>query len=182
MEDARVLLDWCHEVAKLNDGYRVVVCDELLRPRAVPADALPPVGPPAGVLDMQTDDDGPPPDPPTPGSGGAADGGGDDTSAERRPALQVLFESIGFDLEDELLEMLGFFYIKCLLHAPFKRAFTRQFVRSYSTMIDTMLPQIAQAQGQSPPVSKFLDLLSCQLFHDSDHVAQLVEEERCDRG
>ena len=92
-------------------------------------------------------------------------------------ALQALFQYVGFRLPDDVLEMLGFFYIKCLLHAPFKQTFTRCFVRSYGDMIDTMtLPGLPP--GEAPPVSKFLDLLSCQLFHNVDHVTQLVEEER----
>lgn len=120
-------------------NFRVLVCEELLRPCAV---------------DLET---------------AAVESG--------QSALQALFQYVGFRLPDDVLEMLGFFYIKCLLHAPFKHAFTRCFVRSYGDMIDTMtLPGLPQ--GEAPPVSKFLDLLSCQLFHNADQVAQLVEEER----
>ena len=119
---------------------RVVVCEELLRPRAVIPDLAP-----------------------------AAHGD--------RSALETLFQYVGFTLPDDVLEMLGFFYIKCLLHAPFKHAFTRCFVRSYGDMIDTMTSP-GVPQGESPPVSKFLDLLSCQLFHNADQVAQLVDDER----
>jgi hypothetical protein len=92
-------------------------------------------------------------------------------------ALDALYSHVGFALPDPLLELLGYFYIKCLLHPPFKRVFTRCFVRNYGLMIDAMLPSFATPGGDPPPVSKFLDLLSCQLFHDADHVGQLVDND-----
>eukprot|EP01047_Picozoa_sp_COSAG01_P057908 COSAG01_NODE_6755_length_3513_cov_12.636497_2_plen_772_part_00 len=135
---AHVVLARVHELSRLNDGFRVLVCNELLRPQAMV---------PLAEFD------------------GGADG----------CALTALFGYVGYNLPDQMLETLGFFYIKCLLHPPFKQAFTRCFVRSYSAMVDTML---AQPAVQHSPVSKFLDLLSCQLFHNADHVEQLVDDEK----
>jgi hypothetical protein len=135
---ARVILERVHEMSRLNDGFRVVVCEELLRQGSavIPADDF--YLTPAGET--------------TDGS-----------------ALAALFGYVGFGLPEMLLEMLGFFYIKCLLHPPFKNMFTRCFVRSYSEMIDEMLPAFKHGVplAQNPPVSKFLDLLSCQLFHNA---------------
>jgi hypothetical protein len=31
-DDAKLILDWLHDLSKVNDAFRVVICDALLRP------------------------------------------------------------------------------------------------------------------------------------------------------
>eukprot|EP00658_Telonema_sp_P-2_P022097 TRINITY_DN18820_c0_g1_i3.p1 TRINITY_DN18820_c0_g1~~TRINITY_DN18820_c0_g1_i3.p1 ORF type:complete len:711 (+),score=159.53 TRINITY_DN18820_c0_g1_i3:157-2289(+) len=67
-------------------------------------------------------------------------------------------------------DQVGLLCLTLLLDPPFKTIFTRRFVGQYETFITRMM-----ATATAPSASKFVDRISCQLFHDSELCLELAQ-------